>query len=343
MNIFDQIMPLNSVGNEVSGYINALNEEFYIQLSVQESKQIKKIRLSGCEKLQKLLKPVQDDLEQIMQLRSTAINQTVDLHMGYNLLLEQLQAVGWDKVHYISSDFQSVHLKAIDEFDREHILKLWIPEKFPKEPPRYEYDLPEVFDFKWLPDDTFSTIFSAFQEVLMKHSEFWDNLDEIDAKTWVLEPENPKRSDCKRRIAISSGVSLLLLVDPARPTAVPTCSYLGPDRIVEPVREKFNSNIHLWSEYNSLLYNLKQVLEIEFPSPESATKEEFCMECGICYSYHLGDAVPTMNCDNSSCNQMFHHSCLYEYIRMLPDVRTSFNKLFGECPYCSKPLWCTVP
>ncbi|GIY27669.1 hypothetical protein CEXT_185402 [Caerostris extrusa] len=83
------------------------------------------------------------------------------------------------------------------------------------------------------------------------------------------------------------------------PTSVPVCHYLGPERIVEPVRAKFNKNIHL-------------------------------------------EAIPEMTCDNPKCNQSFHHACLYEYIRMLPDVRSSFNKLFGECPYCCKPLWCTV-
>lgn len=32
--------------------------------------------------------------------------------------------------------------------------------------------------------------------------EFWDAMDEIDGKTWVLEPENPTRSATTRRIAI---------------------------------------------------------------------------------------------------------------------------------------------
>lgn len=36
------------------------------------------------------------------------------------------------------------------------------------------------------------------------------------------------------------------------------------------------------------------------------------MECGICYSYQLGDAIPDIICENSHCNQPFHHSCLYE-------------------------------
>lgn len=31
---------------------------------------------------------------------------------------------------------------------------------------------------------------------------FWDVMDEIDEKTWVLEPEKPTRSATARRIAV---------------------------------------------------------------------------------------------------------------------------------------------
>lgn len=362
MEFFGQIMPMNSSGKEVCGYLNALNEEFYLVLRVEDEISPKKIHLRGCKKLESTLKPVLDTLKQHLlqsnsikdmlseiqntlekQVRIKGPNCALDSHMKYNILLEQLQICGWDKVQYISSDFQSVHLKASDEIDREHVLKLWIPEKFPNEPPRFEYDLPSEFNYKWLPDDTLLSIFNAFQENLARYCEFWNYMDELDTKTWVLEPENPMRKDCKRRIALTSGVSVLLIVNSTVPSSIPTCHYLGPERIIEPIREKFNRNIHLWSDYDSILTNLQQVLEIEFPSPAVSAKEEFCLECGICYSYQLDDAIPNIICEDSNCNKSFHHVCLYEYIRMLPDVRTSFNKLFGECPYCSNPLWCTIP
>jgi hypothetical protein len=34
---------------------------------------------------------------------------------------------------------------------------------------------------------------------------FWDVMDEIDEKTWVLEPEKPMRSATARRIALGRG------------------------------------------------------------------------------------------------------------------------------------------
>ncbi|CAL1288562.1 unnamed protein product [Larinioides sclopetarius] len=361
MEHFDQLMPLDYSENEVSGYIKAMNEEFYIHLTILEKVYPRKVSLKGCQKLYEVLKPVLDELKQHLhhmdtigemlyeiqnvleqQIRVRGPNQPIEGHAEYKYFFEQLHECGWDKVHFISPNFQEVHLKAVDNSDREHILKIWISDKFPNEGPKYECELPQEFHYRWLPGDTLLNMFTVFQETLTMHAEFWNIMDELDKNTWILEPEAPSRKDCKRRIALASGVSLLLVINPLMPTSVPTCHYLGPERIVEPMRTKFNKNIHMWSEFESVLTNLQQILEIEFPSPSTSVKEEFCMECGICYSYLLGEAIPEMTCDNPDCNQPFHHACLYEYIRMLPDVRSSFNKLFGQCPYCSQPLWCTI-
>ncbi|XP_015922331.1 E3 ubiquitin-protein ligase FANCL [Parasteatoda tepidariorum] len=362
MELFSQIMPLNSSLNEYAGFLTVMNEEFYIHLLIQNGKASKKVTLRGCKKLFNVLEPEIKTLEKHLNQCSTAVDMLREIHnqleclmntvglnkqgtlsTEYSILFEQLQDCGWDKVQYVSPDFDVINLITIDDMNREHILKVWIPEKFPNEILRYECDMPQEFTYKWLPGDTLSNLFAAFQEKVNMFIEFWNNMDEIDNQTWVIEPENPNRKECKRRIALASGVSLLLVINPLLPTSIPTCNYLGPERIVEPIREKFNKNIRLWSEYDSLLTNLRQVLEVEFPSPTTAAKEEFCLECGICYSHLYNNAVPEINCDNSNCNQAFHRECLYEYIRMLPDVRSSFNKLFGKCPYCETPLWCMIP
>ncbi|KAF8781589.1 E3 ubiquitin-protein ligase FANCL like protein [Argiope bruennichi] len=278
MEQFDQIMPLDYSGNEVSGYIKAMNEEFYIHLIIQENVYPKKVSLKGCEKLYEVLKPILDGLEQNLhhidtitemlyeiqnaleqQIRARGPNQSIDGHAEYKYFFEQLQECGWDKVHFISPDFHELQLKAVDDSDREHILKIWIPDKFPNEEPKYESDLPQEFQYRWLPGDTLLNMFIVFQETLNMYAEFWNIMDELDKNTWILEPEVTSRKDCKRRIALASGVSLLLVINPLMPTSIPTCHYLGPERIVEPMRSKFNKNIHLWSEFDSVLANLQQI------------------------------------------------------------------------------------
>lgn len=45
-------------------------------------------------------------------------------------------------------------------------------------------------------------IHSQFLTALESLKTFWDVMDEIDEKTWVLEPEKPTRSATTRRIAL---------------------------------------------------------------------------------------------------------------------------------------------
>ncbi|XP_035214044.1 uncharacterized protein LOC118187868, partial [Stegodyphus dumicola] len=148
MENFHQIMPLSTSGNEVAGYINVLGEEFYIHLKVQDTAAPRKVLLRGCEKVNEILKPILDNLKQHLhqsgtvndmlheiqnaieqQIRSKGMSYSMEPHSEYNALLEQLHTCGWDKVRYISPDFHVVHLKYVDESDREHILKIGIPEK----------------------------------------------------------------------------------------------------------------------------------------------------------------------------------------------------------------------
>ncbi|KAG8123048.1 hypothetical protein E2320_018412, partial [Naja naja] len=210
------------------------------------------------------------------------------------------------------------------------------------------------------------SIHSQFLAALESLKEFWDVLDEIDEKTWVLEPEKPTRSSTRRRIAIGSNISLNIEIDPRHPTMLPECYFLGADHgsnislnieidprhptmlpecyflgadhVVNPLKIKLNSNIHMWNPENSLLKNLKEILEVDFPSREALEKSDFSMDCGICYAYRLDGTIPDQVCDDSHCGQSFHQVCLYEWLRGLPSSRQSFNVIFGECPYCSKQI-----
>ena len=83
---------------------------------------------------------------------------------------------------------------------------------------------------------------------------------------------------------------------------------------------------------------MKDVLEIDFPARAILEKSDFSMDCGICYAYQLDGAIPDQVCDNSQCGQSFHYICLYEWLRGLLTSRQSFNIMFGECLYCSKPI-----
>ncbi|XP_014694800.1 E3 ubiquitin-protein ligase FANCL isoform X2 [Equus asinus] len=209
---------------------------------------------------------------------------------------------------------------------------------YPAESPDCFVDLPVSFSVSWTPQSSLISIHSQFLAALESLKTFWDVMDEIDEKTWVLEPEKPTRSATARRIVLGNNASINIEVDPMHPTMLPECCFLGADHVVKPLGIKLSRNIHLWDPENSLLQNLRDVLEIDFPARAILEKSDFSRDCGICYAYQLDGAIPDQVCDNSQCGQPFHQICLYEWLRGLLTSRQSFNIIFGECPYCSKPI-----
>ncbi|XP_045740910.1 E3 ubiquitin-protein ligase FANCL isoform X2 [Mirounga angustirostris] len=209
---------------------------------------------------------------------------------------------------------------------------------YPAESPDCFVDFPVSFSVSWTPQSSLISIYGQFLAALESLKAFWDVMDEIDEKTWVLEPEKPTRSATARRIALGNNASINIDIDPRHPTMLPECCFLGADHVVKPLGIKLSRNIHSWNPENSLLQNLKDVLEIDFPAHANLEKSDFSMDCGICYAYQLDGAIPDQVCDNSQCGQPFHQICLYEWLRGLLTSRQSFNIIFGECPYCSKPI-----
>ena len=74
---------------------------------------------------------------------------------------------------------------------------------------------------------------------------------------------------------------------------------------------------------------------------ESAAQDHLSqdIECGICYAYVLkGEKrqTPDAICSNERCSRGFHPLCLYEWLRSDPSTSSSFNVLFGKCPYCGE-------
>uniref|UniRef100_A0AC11ASF8 FA complementation group L n=1 Tax=Ovis aries TaxID=9940 RepID=A0AC11ASF8_SHEEP len=255
----------------------------------------------------------------------------------YSSLIGEIRALGWDKLVYVDPCFSPIKLKA-DVSGREHLITVKLKAKYPAESPDCVVDFPVPFSVSWTPQSSLISIYSQFLAALESLKTFWDVMDEIDEKTWVLEPEKPTRSATARRIVLGNNISINIEVDPRHPTMLPECCFLGADHVVKPLGIRLSRNIHLWDPENSLLQNLKNVLEIDFPARAILEKSDFSMDCGICYAYQLDGAIPDQVCDNSQCGQSFHYICLYEWLRGLLTSRQSFNIMFGECPYCSKPI-----
>lgn len=233
-------------------------------------------------------------------------------------------------------------MSATDFNQRNHLLKIELPKEFPSKSPIVHADLPFPIQTNCTKNKWILGVYEEFQRLILHCQGLWNILDEIDSETWVLEPEKPLRKDVYRRIALGSGASLLVTLDPNNPQEIPSCRFLGSDRMIKPLEDKFLSGLQDWNMAQSLLQNLKSILEIDFPTATEEQREEFREECGICYMYRFNDNATDKMCDDVRCSRPFHTICLYEWLKELPSSRQSFDVLFGNCPYCEKPITCKI-
>ncbi|XP_046884661.1 E3 ubiquitin-protein ligase FANCL isoform X1 [Hypomesus transpacificus] len=351
------LLPFNKDKTAYDGFVTVQGRDFRIRILLPSNHQLKYAKLHCCWQLKRLLHGYRHIVKQrlhrsadlvsfILELK-TVLEVALKNHVEYcsipppqyySQLISEIEALGWEKLLSIDTEFCTLKLRAEDSSGRLHDVTVKLKPKHPAEPPECYADLPLPLTITWTPQSTLGHVHAQFLLVLESLAEFWKVLDEIDEKTWVLEPEKPCRADTMRRIAIGNNVSIKVELDPKHPKTLPDCCLLGADHVVTPLRKQLNGNMHLWNPDFSVLQNLQDVLEIEFPSPSTHEKSSFSMECGICYSYRLESAIPDQMCNDPRCGQPFHQACLYEWLRGLPSSRQSFHIVFGECPYCSKPI-----
>ncbi|XP_041106899.1 E3 ubiquitin-protein ligase FANCL [Polyodon spathula] len=351
------LLPQNKEKTVYDGFITVQEKDFRLRIILPSDLQLKHARLQCSWQLKQLLHGYHHIIKQRLQhccdlasfmlelrtLLEVALKNRHEMHAApppqyYTQLIKEIESLGWDKLAYIDTEFSTIKLKANDTSGREHLITVKLKSKYPAESPDFTADFPIPLVISWTQQSSLTNIHNQFLAALESLKEFWDVMDEIDKMTWVLEPEKPTRSATMRRIAIGNNVSINLEVDARHPKMLPECCLLGADHVVNPLRNKLNTNMHLWNPECSVLQNIKEILEIEFPIPANREKTNFSMECGICYSYRLDSAIPDQVCNDPRCGQPFHQACLYEWLRGLPSCRQSFNIIFGECPYCSKPI-----
>ncbi|XP_005385816.1 PREDICTED: E3 ubiquitin-protein ligase FANCL isoform X1 [Chinchilla lanigera] len=355
---FPLLLPQNRAKTVYEGFISAQGRDFHLKILLPEDLQLKNARLLCSWQLKTILNEYRQIVQQRMQHAPDLMSFMMELKMilevalknrqevcvlpppsqFYSVLIEEIGTLGWDKLVYVDTCFSTITLRAEDASGREHLITVKLKGKYPAESPDCFVDFPVPFSVSWTPQSSLVAIHRQFLAALAALKAFWDVMDEIDEKTWVLEPQKPTRSATARRIALGNNASINIEVDPRHPTMLPECCFLGADHVVKPLGFKLSRNMHLWDPEYSLLQNLKDVLEIDFPARTVLEKSDLTMDCGICYAYQLDGAIPDQVCNNPQCGQPFHQMCLYEWLRGLPTSRQSFNVIFGECPYCSKPI-----
>ncbi|XP_073528505.1 E3 ubiquitin-protein ligase FANCL isoform X1 [Phyllobates terribilis] len=351
------LLPQDQSGRVYDGFITAQEKDFRLRVILPTDLQLQNARLECSWQLKKVLQGYVHIVKQRLQrspnlssfmmelktildaaLKNTNSVDSSPAPQYYSSLVKDIEDLGWDKLLFVDTAFSTIKLKIEDSSGREHVIIVRLGARYPYKAPDCCVDLPVAFSISWTPQSNIQDIYQQVLLTLESLKGFWDMLDEIDTQTWVLEPEKPTRAATMRRIAIGNNVSITIDLNPRHPTMLPECYFLGADHVVQPLKEKLNSNVHLWDPETGLLQNLKDILETDFPSKSDFAKSDFTMDCGICYAYRLDSAIPDQVCNDPHCAQPFHQACLYEWLNGLPSSRQSFNIIYGECPYCTKPI-----
>ena len=271
----------------------------------------------------------------------------------------------------LSEDLSQVTFRYYDEQKRCHELIGNLQPSFPNIAPTWLFDLPGEFEPKWRRLSTgtllsgLASIVEEFIEKVKSFQCFWNELDDIDKNVWVLEPSNPNRSFCERRVALQTALSIQFKIDPDNPRSVPPMMrFIGSNADAHDLREKYKNYIAVeenipigmtqdfdqddtldkWSESLSFRENIERCFGVPFPTQETTEKEEFIVECGVCYTHRISDengeeaVIPSIACGNSNCGKNYHEICLSEWLQSLPDAKQSFGKLVGTCPYCCESI-----
>jgi len=257
----------------------------------------------------------------------------------YSRLISEINEVGWHSLANINNELTQLQLKQKDAKNREHIINIELSSDYPNTAPKCNCSLPEAVALTWnSKTSNLSDVMTQYSKALEKYEDFWGVMEDIDKNTCVLEPQHPSMAETMRRIAAVKHVSLQINVDPLAPRSVPECQFLGAETAISPLRDKLNLNLHQWNYKLTLRQNLESVLEIKFPSPSTAKKEDLNMECAICYTYRIEEEIPDKVCDGKNCGRPFHASCLTLWLKNVPSNRQTLNTIYGKCPYCEEPI-----
>ncbi|XP_056903101.1 E3 ubiquitin-protein ligase FANCL isoform X3 [Takifugu flavidus] len=259
------LLPLNKEKTIYDGFITVQERDFRVRITLPPDRKITGGRLHCCWQLKHLLRGYEQTVKQRLQqsdnlvtfilelktilevgLKSFPEHQSIPPPQYYSQLISEMETLGWSKLLFIDTAFQTLQLNAEDSSGRQHLLTVKLKPKHPAEAPDCSADLPLPLLINWTPQTTLDQLYGQFLLVLESLTRFWDVLDEIDRNTWILEPEKPCRSDTMRRIAIGNNVSIKVEVDPRHPEMLPDCCLLGAEHVVTPLRNKLNTNMHLW-------------------------------------------------------------------------------------------------
>ncbi|KDO31645.1 hypothetical protein SPRG_03565 [Saprolegnia parasitica CBS 223.65] len=361
------LVPEDLAGTTYRGFLDVADDrQFLVRVTNVHGQSLKAAGLELDDQLAQLLRPHMPVVARRLQQSPTLAAFMLELHdlttsalrapscaldvhapalAFFETLLNDVAQIGWDRIAEVNTDgvgnWNGLQVKVVDAKQRTHIVSFLMDAAYPASPPQCAADIPEPMPpLQWSGTSTLADALDQVTTVLAKYQDFWDVLDDLDKKCYVLEPARPTRACRRRRLAVVPQASLHFEVaDPLNPRALVDVVWFGNEATVGPLRETLYKQLAKWKPADTLRKNLERVLSLKFPSPSTTKRDEFQQECGICYAYRAEDgAIPGRICDHKSCARPFHERCILEWLTSIATSRKSFQTIFGECPYCREPI-----
>jgi hypothetical protein len=155
------------------------------------------------------------------------------------------------------------------------------------------------------------SLYRRFSTLVASSQLFFDVADDLAQHAWILEPEAPiPRSAVHRRLALGKGCWLELTLDPLYPLRAPSAGggegsglqlqIVGNETVAQPLQERLDAFVAA-GEWNSMIptssraeaasafrRNLLRALQLDaLPLPTSTNRDDFMLECSVCYTYKL--------------------------------------------------------
>lgn len=124
-----------------------------------------------------------------------------------------------------------------DQGDREHFLKVTLSNEYPFVPPQVTSELPK----EMTPNASLYQVLKEHEHIINKHQLLFDSLDDLDKHMRIIEPEQPKRNDMWRRVALGHHCTFHIQLEANYQGTKPSVRFFGSLNRVQELKAKWKS------------------------------------------------------------------------------------------------------
>jgi len=261
----------------------------------------------------------------------------------FHRVIDDIRKIEWKNITSIDPCLSSFTVTLLDQKSRKIDIVFGLQNDFPRSPPIINSDLPIQIQFEWDQyKSTLKSIVDKHKEAIPLFSPFWEQFEDIDKNTRVIEPRNPPRSSNTRLIYISPQLWVFIEVNPKRPFFRPNVKFKGSEQLRIEKQRDFDEKAIQWNPSISLRKNMEIIMGMVFPPPIFDEEDED-FECPICFSTRFGGELPEIVCENPKCSKHYHKSCLVDWLTENKRMEHGYKTIYGKCPNCQTKISISDP